>query len=100
MCVPLTHFISLSVKSVPVMAMRRGMVRMRTKGRAREKALIFTIQRAPKHTIWIRVNKCIFIVVTCSKEMREGGLRQGQHIGYILMFTRGITFTGDGHILK
>lgn len=54
------------------MNMRRGMVRMRTKGSAREKVLIFTIHRTPKHTSWISVNRCIFNVVTCTNDIKEG----------------------------
>lgn len=66
----LTHFMSVTENTLPVMNMRRGMVRMRTKGSAREKELIFTNHRTARHTSWIRVNKCIRIVVTCTKYNR------------------------------
>lgn len=55
----------------PVMNIRRGMVRVRTKGRASEKSLIFTTHRTARHKIWIRVYKCIRIVFTCTNDMRR-----------------------------
>lgn len=61
----ITHFISTSVNRRPVMNMRRGMVRMSTKGRAREIGLDFTIHKTARHTIWMAVNKCIRPVLTC-----------------------------------
>lgn len=54
------------------MNMRRGMVRMRTNGSAREKLLIFTIHRMDRHTIWISVKRCIRNVLTCTNDMTEG----------------------------
>lgn len=47
------------------MNMRRGMVRMSTKGRAREIGLDFTIHKTARHTIWMAVNTCIRPVLTC-----------------------------------
>lgn len=67
----LTHFISMTENTLPVMKMRRGTVRVRTKGRAREKSLIFTTHRTARHKTWIRVNRCIRIVFTCTKEVRR-----------------------------
>lgn len=67
----LTHFISMTEKSLPVMSMRRGMVRMRTKGSAREKGLIFTTHRIARHTSWIRVKRCIRSVDTCTNDNRR-----------------------------
>lgn len=66
----LTHFISMVEKSVPVMTMRKGMVRMRTKGSAREKGLIFTTHRTARHMSWITVKRCIRIVFTCTDDNR------------------------------
>lgn len=63
----LTHFISMTENSLPVMNIRRGTVRMRTKGRASEKGLIFTTHRTARQRSWIRVNKCIRIVFTCTE---------------------------------
>lgn len=48
------------------MNIRRGMVRMRIKGRASEMGLIFTNHRMARQMSWIRVNKCIRIVFTCA----------------------------------
>lgn len=62
----LTHFISKGVKRRPVINMRRGMVRMRTKGSAKEKGLIFTAHRTARHTTWTRVKRCIRSVFTCT----------------------------------
>ena len=62
----LTHFISVAEKTPPVRSMRNGMVRMITKGRAREKGLIFTAHSTAKHTSWIKVNMCIRKVFTCN----------------------------------
>lgn len=67
----LTHFISMTENNLPVMYMRSGMVRMRTKGSAREKGLIFTAHRTARHPSWIRVYKYIRNVVTCAKDTRR-----------------------------
>lgn len=61
----------MTENTLPVMSIRRGMVRVRTKGRASEKSLIFTTHRMARHKIWIRVNKCIRIVFTCTKDQRR-----------------------------
>lgn len=53
------------------MKIRRGMVRVRTKGRASEKSLIFTTHRTARHKTWIRVNKCIRNVFTCTNDTRR-----------------------------
>lgn len=63
----LTHFISSSVKRRPVINMRRGMVRMSMKGRARDIGLDLTIHKIARHTSWMAVNKCIRPVLTCRK---------------------------------
>lgn len=68
--VPLTYFISCSVKSRPVMNMRRGMVSIRMNGRASDTGLDFTIHRTARHTIWIAVNTCILLVLTCRGRQR------------------------------
>lgn len=61
----------MTENTLPVINMRRGMVRVRTKGRASEKSLIFTAHRTARHKSWIRVNKCIRIVFTCTKDVRR-----------------------------
>lgn len=66
----LTHFISMTEKSLPVINMRSGMVRMRTKGSASEAGLIFTAHRAARHTSWITVYRCIRSVFTFTKGRR------------------------------
>lgn len=67
---PPTHFISSSVKRRPVINMRRGMVMMSMKGRARDTGLDFTIQRSARHTIWMAVNRCIRPVLTCVHDVQ------------------------------
>lgn len=57
----------MTEKTLPVKRMRRGMVRIMTKGSAREKGLILTTQRTARHTSWITVKKCIRNVFTCKK---------------------------------
>lgn len=52
------------MKKRPVMAMRRGIVRMRTKGRAREAGLDLTIHSTARHTTWMAVYMCILPVDT------------------------------------
>lgn len=74
----LTHFISLMVKIRPVMSIRRGMVRIRKKGRAREKGLCFTAHRTARHRTWTRVNRCIFSVLTCTDRTGWKGLKSKQ----------------------
>lgn len=66
----LTHLISSSVKRRPVINMRRGMVRMSMKGRARDIGLDLTIHKIARHTSWMAVNKCIRPVLTCSKHVQ------------------------------
>lgn len=61
----------MTENTLPVINMRRGMVRVRTKGRASEKSLIFTAHRTARHKSWIRVNKCIRSVFTCTKDVRR-----------------------------
>lgn len=58
----------MTENTLPVMAIRRGTVRMRTNGRASEKGLIFTTHRTARHKSWTRVNKCIRIVFTCTED--------------------------------
>lgn len=67
----LTHFISKTVKRRPVISMRSGMVRIRIKGKAREALLDFTAHRTPRQTIWIKVNKCILRVGTCTNKEKS-----------------------------
>jgi len=67
----LTHFISMAVKMGPVMSILRGIVRIRTKGRASENELDFTAHRITKHITWIKVYRCIRIVGTCRETERE-----------------------------
>lgn len=62
----LTHFISISVKRWPVMNMRRGMVRMRMKGRARDAGLDLTTHKTTRQATWMPVYKCIRPVFTCT----------------------------------
>lgn len=61
----------MTENTLPVMKMRRGMVRMRKKGRASE-TVIFTTHRMARHTSWIRVNKCIRMVLTCAEKNKTG----------------------------
>lgn len=95
----LTHFISMTEKTLPVMNIRRGMVRMRTKGRAREKGLIFTIHRMARHTSWIRVKRCIRSVLTCTNQTEEGvsrgsltNMKMHKMLIYVMAIYRDIVF--------
>ena len=86
----------MAEKSVPVMIMRRGMVRMRTKGRAREKGLIFTNHSTPRHASWIRVKRCICAVDTCTEDSRgecdqpKTSIKIYKMLIYVKMVYRGI----------
>lgn len=68
--IALTHFISLSVNSRPVTNIRRGMVRIRTKGKASDTGLDLTSHRVTRHPICIAVNTCILLVLTCRGNQR------------------------------
>lgn len=60
----LTHFISRSVKIRVSTTMRKGTVRMRMKGKAREAAVDMTAQSRARQSNCKAVNRCIRMVRT------------------------------------
>lgn len=79
----LTHFISRSVKIRVSTTMRKGTVRMRMNGKAREAAVDMTAQSRARQSSCRAVNRCIRMVRTCRDEVslnpaqpaaRTGGL--------------------------
>lgn len=70
-CGELTHAISLVVKMRRSRNILTGTVRMRTKGKASDAWVDITAHRAPKHTSWMPVNRCIRSVRTWRKRIRK-----------------------------
>lgn len=77
----LTHLSSRSLKKQGSRKRRKGTVRMRINGKAREAGLDFIPHSTTRHTIWVRVKMCMCQVFTF-----EEGNRHKKHSGTMVTF--------------